>query len=89
MIEKNVQKKVLKAIYLNGGTANTQEISESTGFKIKNVHRACFHLVNRSLLSKKVLQTPAKYKDPPHKLCIFTICKKRINKTKRLISEIE
>ncbi len=88
MIEKDVQKRILKAIVSNGGIANTQEVIELSGLSRTSVHHGTKHLVSRALISKKTIKRKAKRFLPPYKTCIFKINKNLMPKIKRLISEI-
>lgn len=84
-IEKNVQKRMLRAILKNGGQSSSSEISENTGLRKVSVWRAGVHLVNRSLVFKK---------SPKHKLgyrldSIYTLNEKYMWKINKMIDELE
>lgn len=51
-IEKCVQKRILKALSILGGTAKTSEIMEKSKLGRMSVHRGCFNLINRALVKK-------------------------------------
>ncbi|MHA1867819.1 MAG: hypothetical protein ACTSXD_07110 [Candidatus Heimdallarchaeaceae archaeon] len=84
MIQKDVQKKVLRSILNNGGSANTREISDDTGFKCMNIDRATDHLISRALVRKE--RPPKTFPRSPN---IYHLNNKLLDKIKRLISEIE
>jgi len=84
MVEKDVQKRILKAILSNGGTANTREISNLTGFNIWCVNCSTKHLRSRALISRK--KSEKAFPNPPY---IYSLNNKLLPKIKRLISEIE
>jgi len=52
MIEKDVQKRILKAIKDSGGIANTREISDITNLSILKINSAVRHLQSRYLVKK-------------------------------------
>lgn len=88
MVNQDVQKKILKAIYLSGGTADTKMINDITQFNGVNIFKSCFHLANRGLIKKKVLIIKPSFRVPPHKLCVYSIVPTKIDKIKKLITEI-
>lgn len=83
MIEKDVQKRILKAILSNGGTANTREISDLSGLKLMSVIVGGRHLISRALVRKE--KPPKAFPQKPH---IYHLNQKLLPKIKRLISEI-
>lgn len=85
MIEKDVQKRILQAILINGGEANTNEVIESSGLKRSSVHKGVKHLQSRALITKR---TPINRVRGGYGVSKFTLNQKLLPKIKRLISEI-
>ncbi len=83
MIEKDVQKRILRAISLNSGTAKTSKIMEISKLSRSSVHNGARHLVSRALISKKTVGKP------PNKVCVFKLNDNLREKIIRLIGEIE
>lgn len=86
MIEKDVQKRILRAILNLGGTANTDEIMELAKLKRNSVHGGTKHLKSRALIRKH--PTTMK-KIGGYDKSVFSLNEKLLPKIKRLISEIE
>ncbi len=84
MIEKDVQKRILKAMLSNGGIANTRKIADLTKLSINSVNMATIHLRSRALISRKIPK-----KTFPLSPNIFILNQKFMPKIKKLISEIE
>jgi len=87
-IEKDVQKRILRAIFINGWSATTREISDLSGLSIMSARGGLRHLYSRALISRKPEIIKAKMGVPPHKKYTWKLNNKLIPKIKRLISEI-
>jgi|GEM_PF-5790483 len=88
MVEKDVQKRILKSLYNNGGKATTKEIAELSGLSEMSVGVGCKHLYSRALISKKIKKTIAKQHYPPHKIATWRLNENLLPKIKFLISQI-
>lgn len=86
MIEKDVQKRILKAILDKGGTANTDEIMELSEIKRYSVHGGARHLVSRALIRKHPRRLKPNRRG--YDKSVFSLNQNLIEKIKRLISEI-
>lgn len=84
MVEKDVQKRILKAILINGGIANSSEIKDLTGLNILSVNKGANHLVSRALIKKTKPE-----KAYPRRPNIWSLNNNLIPKIEKLISEIE
>ena len=89
MNENNIptQTKILRAIILNGGKANTKEISEATGMSINRVNRSTFHLVNRYLVTRKYDENYVDARGVNNKIKVFTIREQKREKIMNMITE--
>lgn len=85
MIEKDVQKRILQAILINGGKANTNQVIEYTKLSRTSVHHGARHLQSRALITKKTTKNKVK---GGYELSVLTLNQKLLQKIKRLISEI-
>jgi len=83
MIEKDVQKRILKAIKNNGGSANTLEICDLSGLSVMSVNGGAKHLISRALISKK--RSKGIFPRAPN---TYKLNENLINKINFLISQI-
>ncbi len=88
VVERDVQKRILKAILSNGGVAKCEDIVRLSNLRYPSVVVGCKHLVSRALIVKKVEKIKAKYRIPPHRINTFKLNDNLMPKIKRLISEI-
>ncbi len=89
MVEKDVQKRILKAMYLNGKPMKATEIMKATNLKYGSVAGGTRHLISRALVSKKTVLSKAEWKNPPHKKSFFSLAQKQMHRTIKLIKEFE
>lgn len=87
IIEKDVQKRILKAILDNGGTANTKEIMDASNLNRSSVNHGSVHLFRRALI-KESQRRRRESGVIDNNIYTLTSSPRLLEKIKRIISEI-
>lgn len=70
-----IQKKIVAQLFLEGGSATTDKLLESLDMSRVSLHSACFHLINRKLITKEINWRGGNPKGQfrPHKITTFSL----------------
>jgi len=88
VIEKDVQKRILRAMRNHSADVTISIIGTLTGLGYDSSRNGLNHLTNRSLIFKTIDFVKAKSKVPPHQHNTFSLNSKRLEKIDKLISQI-
>ncbi len=85
--EISAQTKILRAITMLNGRANTKQIAEFLGISSNRVNSSTKHLVNRSLVRKKYEDNYQDSRGIKQKIKVFTIREQKREKVIGMIRE--
>lgn len=89
MANKNVQKRILKAMMDIGRETDIKEIQKRTGFTYESVRGSARHLVNRGLIKRRVsLTKPNAPKKPPFRRLHFKVRPSEMPRITKILKEL-